>query len=362
MKVIFSRLRQLILAHKIVTSGIAAVCVLVIAGGVAWFVFFTHKTPAVHHTTSTQPVATPTPMPPSAPKYYSTLTGVEVGSQATTTEQVRAVMIDNTPQARPQSGTKEAGVVFEADADGGITRFLALYQEGHPSLIGPIRSVRPYFVDWLAAFDASVSHVGGSALALQEVRNGSFKDLDEFFNGDTYWRATDRYAPHNVYTSTSKIAALNAQKGYSSSSFTGFPRKDDAPPVSPNATSIDITVSDADYHVHYDYDKLSNSYIRYDGGAKQVDREEGQLMPKVVIAIKVPTKVSLEDGYRVDMQTIGTGTAYVFQDGTVTVGTWTKSAQKSQITFADSAGKLISLNRGQTWITVTAPDETVTWK
>ena len=120
--------------------------------------------------------------PRPKPTYYSPLTGKVVKTKAATTTPVTAIMIENSPDARPQSGLKDAEVVYEAVAEGGITRFLALYQQHHPQLIGPVRSVRMYYVDWLTPYNASVAHVGGSYRALQLVRNGSYRDIDQFFN------------------------------------------------------------------------------------------------------------------------------------------------------------------------------------
>ena len=153
-----------------------------------------------------------TPAKASEPKkFYSSLTGVEV-TEAVSKRPVTGVMIENSPDARPQSGLKEAGVVFESVAEGGITRFLALYQEGQPKLIGPVRSVRPQFASLVAPFDAGLAHVGGSDIPLKKLRSGKIKDLDQFFSPDYYWRATGRYAPHNVYTSAQKLDALNKAK------------------------------------------------------------------------------------------------------------------------------------------------------
>ncbi|MCA9340125.1 MAG: DUF3048 domain-containing protein, partial [Candidatus Saccharibacteria bacterium] len=90
---------------------------------------------------------------PQAPKFYSPLTGREVKDSAATTQAVTAIMIENSPDARPQSGLKQAGVVYEAIAEGGITRFLAIYQEAKPQLIGPVRSVRMYYIDWSAPYN-----------------------------------------------------------------------------------------------------------------------------------------------------------------------------------------------------------------
>ena len=291
------------------------------------------------------------PKPKPAPiVYYSPLTGEKVADQAATTTPVTAIMIENSPDARPQSGIKQAGVVYEAIAEGGITRFLTLHQQDKPQLIGPVRSVRMYYVDWLAPYNASVAHVGGSAAALAEVRNGNYRDIDQFFNAGSYWRATDRYAPHNVYTSFERLDALNAAKGYTQSHFTGFTRTDGKPSDTPNATSIAINFSGPLYNTAYAYDKASNTYLRSEAGAPHIDREDGQIAPNVVVAMKINMSLVLQDGYREDIQTDGTGQAEIFQNGTVQEVTWHKANRTSQITFTDAAGKDVPLVRGQTWI------------
>lgn len=328
-------------------------------GGVVITVAALYPSPQVAIETIVEQVQTKAEAPQ---KYYSPLTGVEVPDEATTKKQVKAIMIENSPSARPQSGLQQMGIVFEAIAEGGITRLLTLHQEAQPSIIGPVRSLRPYYIDWLAPFDATVSHVGGSLNALSEIRNGKYKDVDQFFNGKYYWRATDRAAPHNVYTNTENLDAMNNAKGYTSSTFTSWPRKVDATSQTTNASSIDITVSGPLYNVHYDYDTTNNTYTRSVGGAKHLDREKGQIAPKVVIALKVPTSIEFEDGYRTQMNTSGRGTAYIFQDGVVTEAIWQKTDKKSQLRFYDKLGKPVLFNAGQTWITVTAPDKAVTWQ
>lgn len=294
--------------------------------------------------------------------YYSPLTGAHVANEAATKRAVTAIMIENSPDARPQSGIKPAGVVFEAIAEGGITRFLTLHQEDRPALVGPVRSLRPYYVDWLAPFDASVAHVGGSANALNEIRNGQYRDIDQFFNGGYYWRATDRYAPHNVYTSFDKLDALNAAKGYTSSNFTGFARKHDSPVATPNARQISVNVSGAFYNSAYAYDSTSNSYARSEGGAPHKDREAGQVTPKTVVVLKVPMHIAFEDGYREQMSTIGFNQAQIFQDGTEINGFWRKDTRRSQLSFYDFAGNPIAFNAGQTWLTATVPEKGASWQ
>lgn len=343
--------------HRTTTYVIAGVALILAASLVTLALLYQKpvETPPVH--------ISPKPKPKPV-VYYSPLTGLKVPSKAATTQPVTAIMIENSPDARPQSGIKDAGVVFEAIAEGGITRFLTLHQQDKPQLIGPVRSLRMYYVDWLAPFNASVAHVGGSYAALQEIRNGKYRDIDQFFNGGYYWRASDRYAPHNVYTSFTKLDALNKSKGYTSSTFTGFTRTDEAPSAKPNATKIAINFNSyaSLYNTSYAYDKKTNSYLRYLAGQPHVDREKGQITPKVVIALKVTESTVLEDGYRESINAIGGGQAIIFQNGTAQQVNWHKSSRSKQLTFT-SGGKDIPLVRGQTWIAAVPNGRgNVTWQ
>jgi hypothetical protein len=300
---------------------------------------------------------------PEPPKYFSPLTGAQVPDEATTKRHVTAVMIENSPDARPQSGLKDAGIVYEAIAEGGITRFIALYQEGRPGLVGPVRSVRPYYVEWAAAYDAAVAHIGGSARALQMIRSGNFGlDIDQFFNAGAYWRASDRRAPHNVYTDFNRLDQLVASKGKTTSTFTPIERKDDAKAKTLSATRINIPISSASYAVDYEYDSANNSYVRKVGGQPHLDREGGQIQPRVIVVLQVNMIREMEDGYREQIGTTGTGKAYIFQDGTAAEVTWQRPDVKSQITFVDAGGAPLTLNRGQTWITAIANTKVPSWQ
>ena len=337
------RIKNWVRTHRTRTYLIGGALLIVIAAGTAYAIL-SQKAPEIK-------VSQVKPKPkPKPPIYYSPLTGEKVADEAATKMPVTAIMIENSPDARPQSGLQEAGVVFEAIAEGGITRFLTLHQQDKPGLIGPVRSLRMYYVDWLAPFNASVAHVGGSKAALDEVRNGKYRDIDQFFNGYYYWRATDRYAPHNVYTNSEKLDALNRAKGYTESTFQGFTRTDEKPVKTPNAAQITINISGPLYNSTYTYDTAANRYNRFLAGAPHLDREKGQITPKVVIALKVDETRVFEDGYRESINTIGSGPAVVFQNGTATEVSWHKPSREAQITFTDAAGKDFPLVRGQTWI------------
>lgn len=335
--------------------------VLLLGGGgaAAYYFFFMEKPAEVSQTQETEEPEVP------APKYYSLLTGTQVETASAASATATAVMIENSPDARPQSGLKNSGVIFEAIAEGGITRFMVLYQTEKPQLIGPVRSVRLYDVEWLKPFDAGLAHVGGSAAALAEVRNGSYRDLDQFFNSGSYWRAADRYAPHNVYTSFERLDALNATKGYSSSDVAGFTRKDSeaATLADRTATNVAVTISSDLYNSTYKWNEATNSYDRSQAGAPHLDREDGQISPRVLIVLEVQQNTVLEDGSREKIITVGSGKGHIFQDGVYTAVTWSKSSVGSQMTFADAEGKPVSLARGQTWlIAVPSGRGGVTWQ
>lgn len=333
---------------------IAGLVALLAGGGYYWY----HRTHQPKRKAVVVKIQPPAPVPTTAP---SPLTGATV-SIPDSQRAVTAVMIENSPDARPQSGLLQAGVVYEAVAEGGITRFLALFQEAQPDYVGPIRSSRPYYLDWLLPFDAAYAHVGGSPEALQQIKDLHVKDLDQFYNSGSYHRVTQRYAPHNVYTSIGELYSLAQSKGYTTSTFTGFPRKAEKPSAAPTAKSIDFAISSYLYNPHFDYDAASNSYKRSEGGKPHVDEKSGsQLSPKVIVALVTPSALEA-DGTHNSYATTGSGAMYVFQDGEVTKGTWKKDSRTAQFTFTNEAGQPLKLNPGQTWVSLVTSDGAVTYK
>lgn len=344
--------RNWTMQQRIIAGVIAAVVIL--GGGTAIWWLVTRNTPAPVVVENTEEE----PAPPTT--VASRLTGVQVEPKLNDLP-TTGVMIENSPDARPQAGLYDAGVVFEAIAEGGITRFLALYQESSPEHIGPIRSVRPYYLDFLAPFDAPIAHAGGSAQALAELRSQGFKDLEAFQNPNFYERVRNRYAPHNLYTGRSRMLELQKHKGWSKSTFTGFARKSEEKPSSaPTAKSISVNISSFLYNPQFDYNPTTNSYLRKLAGRPHTDEKTGkQIHPKsVVVLVMRHHYAGIYSVYGVT----GSGRAYVFQDGDVTIGTWTKKSRKSQFTFTTTDNKTLELNPGQTWISVVGNADAVSYK
>jgi hypothetical protein len=318
---------------------------------------------------------------PKDTRVRSTLSGMLVDPEVNQ-RPVTGVMIENSQDARPQSGIDQAGVVFEAIAEGGITRFLTLYQDTQPDYIGPVRSARPYYVQWCMGFDCALAHAGGSPTALQNIRTWGTKDLDDATG--YFWRISSRYAPHNLYTSTAKLNEYETSRGYNAPNFTGFSRKNDqpykaaaAPPAGKTtqqtapvdartaATSIDFTISTPLFNSHFDYDATTNSYNRSQAGAPHMavdgSGNQSQIRPKVVIAMVMQYGIESDDLHSF-YTVVGSGEATIFQDGTVTKASWSKADTTAPLRFTDATGKDIPLNPGQTWLTALSAANQVTYK
>ena len=300
----------------------------------------------------------------------SKLTGVQV-ELSLNDRPVTGVMLENSVDARPQSGLSDAGIVFEAIAEGGITRFLALYQVEQPTLIGPIRSARPYYVQWAAGFDAAYTHSGGSGEALSLIRTLGLNDMDHGNYPNSFDRVSNRYAPHNVYTSMARLDSLRSSLGFNKSVFEPFvriaeePEEDEAavadnetevkktakPKTVKKASKIDFNISGPLYNTSYSYDVDSNTYARKMAGIKHLDEKSGkQIKPSVLIAL-ITTQGFHSDGVHTTYKTTGTGSILLFQNGEVIEGKWSKSSSSASLKFTTNAGKSLELQPGQTWIT-----------
>ena len=155
---------------------------------------------------------------------YSLLTGEKL---AEGTDKNAPVFCIQTPNgmdgARPQSGLTEAGVIFEAIAEAGITRFAALYQNPSGAVIGPIRSLRMYYLEWDTPFDCTIVHAGGAADAVAAVSSGGYRNFDESY---TYmFRGTySNRLWNNLFITSNKLKQFNSDRGYNSSDLKGFAR------------------------------------------------------------------------------------------------------------------------------------------
>ncbi|MFH1598340.1 MAG: DUF3048 domain-containing protein [Patescibacteria group bacterium] len=273
------------------------------------------------------------------------------------------IQIENLITVRPQHGLSRANLVYEALAEGGITRFLAIYASGDRlEKIGPVRSSRPYFLDWLTEFNAVYLHCGGSPQALSDIATFDVLSLNQI-GGDHqyYWRDEERPRPHNLYTSHELIARAFRDKEFpEEGDYDPWLFKDEvkksARPTEEKFIKVDfLTYS---YEVEYKYDRNQNVYKRFQAGEAHSDElTKEQIAPKNVAVMYVDTE--LADESRLTMETIGEGEALVFQDGKAIEATWKKAARESRTRFYDKNDKEIRFNAGSTWIEVMPTDRTV---
>lgn len=265
-----------------------------------------------------------------------------------------AVMIENHYDSRPPAGLDQASIVFEAIAEASITRFLAIFPgDAQAEKIGPIRSARPYYLDWAAEFDPVYAHVGGSPQALAELAVSSMKDLNQFSNGPYFWRSKNRFAPHNVFTSGELINQAVDDKNWSETSdFDTWIFKPEAKEENrPSERKVKISYSDYYYNTEWHYRPKDNNYIRFQIG-KEYKTEAGHQITVKNLAV-VYTNISTVDDYgRLRTKTIGSGKAMVFQDGQSIQAEWKKENAKSRLRFYDQNGSEIKMNQGKTWISI----------
>ncbi len=342
-----------------------AVAIIIAGGG-----FGIYKLTAKHKPVAIAKTPSPSPTPSSTPgPTYSPLTGLPVASAAAASQPVVGVMIENLyPNARPQSGLGSAGIVYEALAEGGITRFLAIFQEPFPSSLGPVRSLRPYYLDWGLEHDIPVAHAGGSQPALAEVGPLHLKDINALiYDGSYFYRTSDRVAPHNLYTNAQLLAQLDSKLGFATPpDFTPQPRKADQPPAGSAAhPTITINFSTYYYGVQYKFNTAADDYLRFMGGTPHVDRlNNQQIQVKNIVVEFVPTTYGTQnDGDpETDYHIIGSGKALVFEDGGVESATWSKASDPAPTSLVDATtGKPVQFDRGNTWYEIVPTGNSVTY-
>jgi hypothetical protein len=307
-----------------------------------------------------------------------------------------AVMIENHQEARPQSGLSRADVVYEAVAEGGITRFMGVFYCGiaaESTLVAPVRSARTYFLNWVLEYDALYNHVGGAGLcnddtvddrakALCQIETYKIKDMDQFglpfkftdTAGKKYPVCSRNYdrldhpvaTEHTMVCDTAGLLKVAEDRGWTNvdtnmknvpwnKNFVSWKFKDDAKEADRGASFSASFVAwkgyENDYGVRWDYDRATNSYKRFNGGVAHLDLEtKEQLEAKVVTVIFAKETGPVDDHGHLLYGNVGSGDGLVFQDGKVTTITWKKPLRTDRTRFYDSAGKEIQFNKGQLWI------------
>lgn len=275
-----------------------------------------------------------------------------------------AIMVENHPDARPQSGLDQAELVWEALVEGGITRFMPVYWRNSPEVVGPVRSARKYYLDWISELgDALYMHIGGAissnpqANALLYIQQNGLKSIG-ISGRNTFWRVSDRFAPHNAYSDTNQLWEQAEHLGWGGVGFETWQFKD---PIENDqlGPTTEITLNwngwgQTPWSVRWVFDTEKNEYQRFHNfDQPHVDATTNEQLTTKNVAVAFMNQYLANDGTdRIVYETIGQGRALVFRDGQAIEGQWRKTSRTDRTRFYDKAGKEIAFNRGKTWIMV----------
>jgi len=269
-----------------------------------------------------------------------------------------AVVIENHEDARPNhAGLNDALLIEEWLVEGFISRLVAVFDADNlPSKVGPVRSLRPYFLEALFPWEMAIFHAGGSPQALEIV--GSTYKLTSI-NGigsynDKYERDEDLSPPHDLFIRKKNMKSI--LKELKPKEKAAWPPYKEGPAKSaPSADIIDLNFFSPVHNITYKYEYSSERYIRRNG------EEKSKAQPRNVVVLEMPINNIVEYG-RLDISVNSRGNALLFRSGNVYEGRWTKNGRGNTFEFIDDEGKPLVFAYGQTWITVLPTLDRVTWK
>jgi hypothetical protein len=288
--------------------------------------------------------------------FHFPLTGV--GSSAEVKGRAIAVMINNHPAARPQSGLYKADIVYELLAEGDVTRFLAIFQSEEPETVGPVRSARSYYIELAKGFDSLYITHGNSPDAKEMLDSGYIDDLNGlYYDGTLFKRASFRKAPHNSYISYENILKGANQNGYEMEQEPPpltFLTEDEVKERSGEAANhVTISYYDQLFNSSFEYDETLQKYKRFSNGEQTVDYEtdESVLVDNVLI-IETKHRIMDSSGRR-DIDLTAGGKAFLVQKGKRLEVEW-RNIEGRILPYKDE--KVVGLVPGKTWINVMPTD------
>jgi hypothetical protein len=287
--------------------------------------------------------------------YERRLDGVCVEMESQVNPKVVAVMIDNHMDARPPAGLSQAAVVYEAPVEANFTRFMAIYPSDQEIVkVGPVRSARPYFLDWLSEYGSALyMHCGGSPEALQKIKDYGINDFNEFYRGWYYWRDNSRSAPHNIFTSSElwNKALTDYADNYGTESYETWQFGEVKKCEINCTTRVAINFSSTAFEAVWKFNSSTEKYERYQAGRLHKD-QDGTIITADTLIIQKANSTVLDGVGRLAIDTVGTGEAIVFANGNIIQGEWKKESRTGRTRWLDSTGEEIVLKAGKIWVEV----------
>lgn len=281
--------------------------------------------------------------------YKAPLTGMP--SSKLIEARIAMVIIENHSHARPQTGLDKADMVYEILAEGGITRFAAFYQSEYPESVGPVRSIRPYFLRLSEGFEALIVHAGWSPEAQSIIQKEKLPSINGLtWEPKFFWRTKDRQAPHNMYTNFDNIKEatqkLKLKEVAKSPQFMFKSKNEEAKGEA--ATEIEIKYNSS-YRVGYHYDSEKEIYTRSINGKTHDDAITKEALSTTNLLVVLTKHKVLDSEGRLSIDITSGGKGYIFQRGKVQEITW---KNEDGIIQPYLNGTQLSLYPGKTWINI----------
>jgi len=294
------------------------------------------------------PGSSPSPTPPP----ICPLTGLAPKSGSVPDRSALAVKVENLPEARPQAGLGTADLIYEEPVEGGITRFIVVYQCTGAARIEPIRSARLTDPDILDQLGSPIfGYAGGVAQVESKVKKRGLIDVNYEVAAGAYHRDPGRPAPHNLYSSTQALYAAAHTHGSPPAPLFTYATRPPAGAVVARKVHLPFSGSS---DVYWKWSPSKKVWLRFHGTVPHQLSDGTQVSAKNVVVQVVKTVLTdITDANGMPSPEViatGTGKAYVFRNGKVIVGTWSRPALADVTKFLDASSNVIPLAPGNTWI------------
>ncbi|WP_073589417.1 DUF3048 domain-containing protein [Anaerocolumna xylanovorans] len=269
-----------------------------------------------------------------------------------------AIMLNNIEYASPQSGTTEASILYEALAEGGITRLMGIFEELNDKRIGSTRSARHYFVSVADEYNAIFVHYGQTTYATKKIKELGIDTLSGLSSiGETvFYRDNSIKAPHNAFTSKEGIEKGMKIKGYEtdySKDYEGhfkFYDEDTTPDSNDAVSKLSLSFSSIS-NPYFTYDESTKTYLRYQFGKSHIDKNTGKQLAYKNIIIQLVKEWNKDNhGYQTMDIENAEGKGYYITDGKRIKITWKKNENTKKMRYYDSTGEELTINPGKTYI------------
>ncbi len=284
---------------------------------------------------------------------------------------------------RPQSGLSEADILIEIMVEGGITRFLALFEDYQnlPEKIGPVRSARDQFFQIVLPFQPLFVHIGESTVQQQmkntyeynamdvdlDLTGHRFTDQAMLNNGTASWEIA--FTTNEMVLEAIENGNKDTNRTYTSTFFNFVPYDEPARELTGDANGANSIADKIDIHhsttysTYFTYDEAKGKYLMSQFSPNKgvvhdtIDANNNQQLEfenVIVLFTDIHTAPGHEgSGLQYVEYGLG-GVGYYFSNGGAEEVQWTKGGPQNVLRILDKFGNNtdIQVNTGKTYLTM----------